>query len=183
MRMMERYPGSCLSLGVAMVGALSWLLAGTWWSITLFTVLLLGPAIEDARNGYISDGWSMLIAAAGLVNSWQAGHSVESFLSALCILMVYGALYLIKREAAGMGDVLLSAACALWLTPVFVFLFLWLASVLALVGYGVLFLWERNEKRKGIRFAPFLALGGVIAYGLQEMVGPALFSSLWLFAG
>ncbi len=183
MEMIERYPRSCLFLAVAVAGSLSWLLAGTWWSMVLFVLLLLGPAIEDARSGYISDGWSLLLAASGIITSWQAGHGIESLASSIFLLALYGLLYVIKKDAAGMGDVIFSAAVSLWLTPVFAFLFLWLASVLALSWYGWVFLYERNTPRKGVRFAPFLALGGGIAYGLQETVGLSFFTALWFFAG
>ena len=183
MGVIERYPRGCLFLAVAVAGSLSWLLAGTGWSIVLLALLLLGPAIEDARSGYISDGWSLLLAVSGIVTSWQVGHGMESLASVIFLLALYGLLYVIKKDAAGMGDVILSAAVSLWLTPVFALLFLWLASVLALSWYGLVFLYERNTNRKGIRFAPFLALGGGIAYGLQETVGLSLFTALWLFAG
>ena len=183
MEMIERYPRGCLFLVVAVAGSVSWLLAGTWWSMVLFVLLLLGPAIEDARSGYISDGWSFLLAVSGIVTSWQAGHGLESLASSIFLLVLYGLLYVIKKDAAGMGDVILSAAVSLWLTPVFAFLFLWLASVLALSWYGWVFLYKRNTPRKGVRFAPFLALGGGIAYGLQETVGLSLFTALWIFAG
>ena len=150
--------------------------------MVLYAMLLLGPAVEDGRSGYISDGWSLLIAISGMITSWQMGHGWESVLSALIILALYGLLWLIRKEAAGMGDVLLSGAIVLWLTPVFALLFLWLASMLALVWYGLVCLYERSVARRGVRFAPFLALGGGMAYGLQEMVGLSLFTPLWLFA-
>ncbi len=183
MGVIERYPRGCLFLAVAVAGSLSWLLAGTWWSIALFVLLLLGPAIEDARSGYISDGWSLLLVVSGIITSWQMGHGLESVASSIFLLTLYGLLYVIKKDAAGMGDVILSAAVSLWLTSVFALLFLWLASVLALCWYGLVFFYERNTHRKGVRFAPFLALGGGIAYGLQETVGLSLFTALWIFAG
>ena len=180
--MMEKVPMCCLFLGVGVVGVISWCIAGTWWSMVLYAMLLLGPAVEDGRSGYISDGWSLLIAISGMITSWQMGHGWESVLSALIILALYGLLWLIRKDAAGMGDVLLSGAIVLWLTPVFALLFLWLASMLALVWYGLVCLYERSVARRGVRFAPFLALGGGMAYGLQEMVGLSLFTPLWLFA-
>ena len=182
MDVIERYPRGCLFLAVAVAGSLSWLLAGTGWSIVLLALLLLGPAIEDARSGYISDGWSLLLAVSGIITSWQAEHGIESLLSSFFLLVLYGLLYVIKKDAAGMGDVLLSGVIVLWLTPVFALLFLWLASMLALVWVGWICLYERNTKQRGVRFAPFLALGGGIAYGLQEWVGLSLFTPLWLFA-
>lgn len=157
---------------VIVMGAAYW--AQGWYSLLLYGLLLLGPAIEDGRSGYISDGWSVLLAAAGLVISWHQGYGIESLGTAGMMVVLYGLMYIWKREAAGMGDVLLSIAAALWLTPIFGLLFLWMAAVSALAFYGLCVLFRRPPAEAGLRFAPFLAFGGVMAYGMQEMWGISL---------
>lgn len=179
---LKNFPRAPKVLRGVLTGSLAYWGSEWHFSILLLGILLLFPAVEDGKTGYISDDWSLLIAISGMITSWQMGHGWESVLSALIIWALYGLLWLIRKDAAGMGDVLLSGAIVLWLTPIFALLFLWLASMLALVWAGWICLYERNTKRRGVRFAPFLALGGGIAYGLQEWVGLSLFTPLWLFA-
>ena len=152
-----------------------------WYSVVLYGLLLLGPAIEDGRSGYISDDWSVLLAFTGLISSWQQGYIGESMVTAGVLLLLYGLVFLWRREAVGMGDVLLSVAASLWLTPLFGICFLWIASISALVFYGGCFLFCQSLASKGVRFGPFLALGGVIAYGMQEMWGISLLYAFWLY--
>lgn len=169
-------------VALGMVSSLAYLAQGRY-SLFLYGMLLLGPAAEDGRSGYISDGWPLLLAAAGLVTSWQQGQAIEGLVTAGMMLVLYGLMYLWKREAAGMGDVLLSAAAALWLTPIFGLLFLWIAAVSSLVFYGLRLLVRRPPAEAGVRFAPFLAFGGVMAYGMQEMWGISLLCTFRLYPG
>ena len=76
-------------------------------------------------------------------------------------------LFLLAKHAMGAGDIFLSGAAALWLAPVSVPLFLFLsASSAAIAGMVLLFL-GRMSRREGIPFCPFIALGGVAAYGAE----------------
>ena len=171
-----------LLIAIVIITSLAYFAHG-WYALLLYGVLLLGPAIEDGRSGYISDGWSVLLAASGLMISWQQGYEIESLGTAGMMLFLYGLMYVWKREAAGMGDVLLSVAAALWLTPVFGLLFLWIAAVSSLVFYGLRLLLGRPPAEAGVRFAPFLALGGVMAYGMQEMWGISLLYTFRFYPG
>lgn len=169
-----------LLLAIGICGVLAYNCSG-WYTVVLYGLLLLGPAIEDGRSGYISDDWSVLLAFSGLISSWRQGYIGESMVTAGALLLLYGLVFLWRREAVGMGDVLLSVAASLWLTPLFGICFLWMASVSALLFYGFCCLFERSLAIKGVRFGPFLALGGVIAYGMQEMWGISLLYALWLY--
>ena len=72
-----------------------------------------------------------------------------------------------EKQARGAGDIFLSGAAALGLAPVSVPLFLFLsASSAAIAGMVLLFL-GRMSRREGIPFCPFIALGGVAAYGAE----------------
>lgn len=131
------------------------------------TLLLLPPAWEDWKTGYVSDYWSVFLAAAGLGHNVFYSRLADGFLSCVFVLGLYGFLFLIAKHAMGAGDILLSGAAALWLVPGSVPLFLFLsASAAALAGMVLLF-FGRISRREGIPFCPFIALGGVAAYGAE----------------
>ena len=94
---------------------------------------------------------------------------------------LYGLLYLISKRSLGLADVFLAAASSLWLLPMYGLLSLWLTSLAALLWCAFLLLRGRLGRRTEIRFVPFLAIGGALAYGVQETVGMAsLLASLGL---
>lgn len=162
-----------LAFGVALA------LGGSWvcWGYFLF---LLFPALEDARTGYVSDGWALWLALGGLLMMISRGK-VLYLATGAGMGALYGLLYLISKKSLGLADVFLAAASSLWLLPVYGLLSLWLTSLVALLWCAFLFLRGRLGRRTEIRFVPFLAIGGALAYGVQETVGMAfLLTSLGL---
>lgn len=138
-----------------------------WSPFVSFALLLFPPAVEDWKTGYVSDYWSVFLAAAGLGHNVFYGRLADGFLSCAFVLGLYGFLFLMAKHAMGAGDILLSGAAALWLAPGSVPLFLFLsASAAALAGMVLLF-FGRMSRREGIPFCPFIALGGVAAYGVE----------------
>lgn len=154
-----------LAFGVALA------LGGSWarWVYLLF---LLFPALEDARTGYVSDGWALWLALGGLLMMISRGEALY-FATGAGMGALYGLLYLISKKSLGLADVFLAAASSLWLLPVYGLLSLWLTSLAALLWCAFLFLRGRLGRRTEIRFVPFLAIGGALAYGVQETVGMA----------
>lgn len=148
-------------------------LGGSWvrWGYFLF---LLFPALEDARTGYVSDGWALWLALGGLLTMISRGEALYLATGA-GMGALYGLLYLISKKSLGLADVFLAAASSLWLLPVYGLLSLWLTSLAALLWCAFLFLRGRLGRRTEIRFVPFLAIGGALAYGVQETVGMAFF--------
>lgn len=146
-------------------------LGGSWvrWGYFLF---LLFPALEDARTGYVSDGWALWLALGGLLTMISRGEALYLATGA-GMGALYGLLYLISKKSLGLADVFLAAASSLWLLPVYGLLSLWLTSLAALLWCAFLFLRGRLGRRTEIRFVPFLAIGGALAYGMQETVGMA----------
>lgn len=146
-------------------------LGGSWvrWVYLLF---LLFPALEDARTGYVSDGWALWLALGGLLMMISRGEALYLATGA-GMGALYGLLYLISKKSLGLADVFLAAASSLWLLPVYGLLSLWLTSLAALLWCAFLFLRGRLGRRTEIRFVPFLAIGGALAYGVQETVGMA----------
>lgn len=154
-----------LAFGVALA------LGGSWvrWGYFLF---LLFPALEDARTGYVSDGWALWLALGGLLMMISRGEALYLATGA-GMGALYGLLYLISKKSLGLADVFLAAASSLWLLPVYGLLSLWLTSLAALLWCAFLSLRGRLGRRTEIRFVPFLAIGGALAYGVQETVGMA----------
>ena len=146
-------------------------LGGSWvrWGYFLF---LLFPALEDARTGYVSDGWALWLALGGLLTMISRGEALY-LATGVGMGALYGLLYLISKKSLGLADVFLAAASSLWLLPVYGLLSLWLISLAALLWCAFLFLRGRLGRRTEIRFVPFLAIGGALAYGVQETVGMA----------
>lgn len=161
--------GVLAALGLAFGVALA--LGGSWarWVYLLF---LLFPALEDARTGYVSDGWALWLALGGLLMMISRGEALY-LATGVGMGALYGLLYLISKKSLGLADVFLAAASSLWLLPVYGLLSLWLTSLAALLWCAFLFLRGRLGRRTEIRFVPFLAIGGALAYGVQETVGMA----------
>lgn len=161
--------GVLAALGLAFGVVLA--LGGSWvrWGYFLF---LLFPALEDARTGYVSDGWALWLALGGLLMMISRGEALYLATGA-GMGALYGLLYLISKKSLGLADVFLAAASSLWLLPVYGLLSLWLTSLAALLWCAFLLLRGRLGRRTEIRFVPFLAIGGALAYGVQETVGMA----------
>lgn len=140
-------------------------------------LLLLGlAALEDWDTGYISDGWSLLLAVTGLISAWARQDVAAGILSAALCFLVYFLLYMISRKSLGTGDILLSTAAAFWLAPVSCLFFIWLSAVTAALALGAAGIGRE------VRFGPFIALGGVAAYGLEK-TGLLFVLTAWLLAG
>lgn len=137
----------------------------------LYLLLLLLAALEDIRSGYISDRWAALLAASGLFFAWDTPAFAARLLAILMTLSIYTALYMISRKSLGTGDILLAAGAAAWLTPVGALLALWLSAILALASLALPLLQGKASLTMEIRFAPFIALGGIITYGLETTIG------------
>ena len=155
-------------------------LGGSWvrWIYLLF---LLFPALEDARTGYVSDGWPLVLSVSGVSLMISRGAFLPCLLTGAGMGALYGLLHLISQRSLGLADVFLAAASSLWLLPMYGLLSLWLTSLAALLWCAFLFLRGRLGRKTEIRFVPFLAIGGALAYGVQETVGlPFLLASIGL---
>lgn len=145
----------------------------------LLPFLLFFPAMEDRRTGYISDGWSALLLLCGLLTSYEAGMIYFGILSASLAGGVFFVLRLASGGGAGEGDIFLSAAIASWLSPVGTLGFLWAASASCALFSLPLLISGRRSLDDKIRFAPFLAAGGIAAFFFEE-TGLTLLAASWL---
>lgn len=147
-----------------------WQDAVSAWSGLLFLALLFCAALEDGRTGYISDSWSLALAAGGFAH-WLWKGALTDLLGAAGICLLFGAVYLAGRvltgeEILGEGDIFFSGAAALWLSGWEMLLFLWIAFVLGGIAAAAVLAMGRKKRNEGLPFVPFLALGGGAAYVL-----------------
>jgi prepilin signal peptidase PulO-like enzyme (type II secretory pathway) len=136
----------------------------------LWLILLGGAALEDARTGYISDGWPLAVGASGFMAAAARGQGLSALASFLAMLSFLGILSLIQCDGMGDGDRYLLAAVSWWLTLPFT------AACLVISFWSALpfALWQSYFRRKpSLRFAPYIALGGGAAFVLQEWSGAA----------
>ena len=143
----------------------------------LVSTALLVAALIDAKHGYIPDSMSVFIAVIGAIACFFDKTYVDwkSRLIALAFSVVFfGGFYLIarlilKKEAMGFGDVKLMAACGLALGIKSIFFATLVASVVASVVLGIT---AARKKEKGVEypFAPYLALGCILALFIGEWV-------------
>lgn len=174
----------CLSLWAAAVvvyGLFLW--AGLVFLSPVPFLLCLGlGALEDWDTGYISDGWSLLLAVTGLLSAWDRQQVADSLLSAALCFFIYALLYMVSRKSLGTGDILLSTGAAFWLAPVSCLFFIWFSAALAALSLGIVLLAGGRGFCREVRFGPFIALGGVAAYGLEK-TGLISILAAWFLAG
>lgn len=163
----------CLLGAAVLLAAYGALVAGGFSSLAplFFGCLLLGAALEDGMTGYISDFWSLLLLGGGFLTSVMEGRMAESLLSFLLAAAVYGGLYFFSKKSLGTGDILLSAGAASWLAPLSCLLFIWLSALMAAFVMGTLVVLGKWRMDRAVRFGPFLAAGGLLAYGWQAAWG------------
>ena len=94
-----------------------------WSPFVSFAFLLFPPAVEDWKTGYVSDHWSVFLAAAGLGHNVFYSRLTDGFISCAFVLGMYGLLFLLAKHAMGAGDIFLSGAAALWLAARFPYRF------------------------------------------------------------
>lgn len=169
-------PGAVLAVtaGLAAASCPLFLAAGALylWSGLVFEALLVFPAAEDWRTGYISDAWSLVLFAGGAAH-WLLLGRAEDLATAAGIFILFFALA--RLRAAGEGDAYLAGAAALWLSWEEAAVFLWGAFVLGGLAGAVLVAAGGKRLSEGVPFAPCVAAAGGIAYG----AGDALFAA-WL---
>lgn len=141
----------------------------------LLASALLVVALTDARHYRIPNKVVAFLAAAGLaLNLWT--HELpwwQVFAGAAVGGGILGALAVLSRGGMGEGDVKLAAATGLYLGPGRQALAIFLAAALGAVVGGVLIVAGRKTRRDPIPFAPFLAVGTMVAYLWGD--------TLWLF--
>lgn len=135
-------------------------------------ILCVGLAVqvyEDIKEGYLFDEVSLGLGVVGLGWAIYNGHFVDSCLGFGLALVVLGVLYYCADGGMGLGDVFLAAATGFWLG-------LWPTLVMIMVAFilgglvAVVLLLMGKGRKTAVPFAPFLALGTLVAYWYGERI-------------
>lgn len=169
-----RYCGAKISLRyplVELLTAAAFLLTYLQWGISwhslagiLLTFLLIPAAVIDMDHGIIPDRISITGIIIGLLLSpFTAGFTS----SLLGVLIFGGTLFLaalISQGGMGGGDIKLAAAIGAftgWPGALLAFI---LSSLLGATWVLILLLSKKADRKTAIKFGPFLALGGWVAF-------------------
>jgi len=135
--------------------------------------ILVFIVVYDIRHTLIPQIASLLFVASSLIFSFFYASSLHAFGSALlfasCIALFFFLMHVFSRgKAMGLGDTPLSFALSLLVAPYAVSGLLFSFWIGALWGIGVL-VFRRGGPKMGIEvpFAPFLALGYLLAYLIE----------------
>jgi leader peptidase (prepilin peptidase)/N-methyltransferase len=146
-------------------------------------LLILIPIVQtDLRQRRIPNVLNAVLAVAGLVlsaftaASWRAAliGLIAPFAVIAVFLGLIALMKLLRRPGTlGLGDVKFLAAASLWVgfvgsTMVFV-----VASLLSLAFVLARAPWRPLDLRGAIPFAPFLAAGLLVVYGLAASLAPS----------
>ncbi len=131
----------------------------------------------DIRDGIIPDWINLAIAGLGFANALLIGGSPAA-LEALGEGAVVGVVFWLLRrlyfslrkiQGLGLGDVKFLAAAGVWIGIAGLPVLLLIATVTALACAGLMQLAGRSlTKQTSMSFGPFLAVGLLFAYGLQQ---------------
>jgi len=142
--------------------------------LCLLSVLL---AWIDIRDGIIPDWMNLAIAVLGLANAFLLGGRDAAF-EAIGEGAAIGAVFWLLRrlyfalrkvDGLGLGDVKFLAAAGIWVGVAGLPMLLLVATLTALTCAGLMQLAGRSlTARTSLSFGPFLAIGLLFAYGLQQ---------------
>lgn len=136
-----------------------------WLRQCLVVILFFGPAYEDWKTGWISDGWSAVIGIIGFFHGFFLTDNWNFMWSFAAVVSFFALLYIFSRKALGLGDVFLAPAMALWMVPETAAVFLFFSFTLGAVTSCFLMFIGKKQLTSAVRFGPFLAAGGIVAYG------------------
>lgn len=144
---------------------------------TLTPLAILAPVLiiasqTDLVTHRIPDWCSGSIAIGGLAFALTAGPLWVNLLTAISVLI---ALWLLShlywkkfgREALGLGDVKLIAACAIWLGPLGLCTMLFLASSGGIIAALTTRAFRKQYHTEEVPFGPFLAYGFFLVVGMN----------------
>lgn len=170
---------AALALGGVLAGAgIVWGPPGLWWASALLGFALAWASVIDIDRFILPDLITLGLVLAGLGLGVMAGPQ-ELLHRAIGAGFGYAALALIamyyrrvrKREGLGLGDAKLLAAAGAWLGWAALPLVLLVASLSALLWFGLIALRSgRIDASQPLPFGPFLALGFWIAWLLPDLM-------------
>lgn len=133
-----------------------------WYVVCLVILFLL--AVYDLKYRLLPDRWIILLAAAALlwqISSYAPVSLLDGLLGAAVLALLSGVVWLINRDAIGLGDMKLFAALGLYV-GLSVSVHIVIRGVFAAFFAAVVLLLLKKVGRKSeLPFVPFLFLGAV----------------------
>ncbi|MCB2211044.1 prepilin peptidase [bacterium] len=187
-----RYP--LVELLGGLVPLLCLLEFGLTWKALLGIVMgwnLIALGFIDFETKLVPDVLVLTLGVPGLILQFLAGSWSGLLLAVVSSLILGGFFWLTRKlaslwmgeEAMGMGDVTLALGIGVYLHPLFLPVFLLIASVSVLVA-ALIWAWARKVSLREVEipFGPGLALGGWVTFmaglplmdGLMRLVQPLL---------
>lgn len=153
-------------------------------AIWLFSVLLAAIAVADFKTFIIPDMliWPLLIIGV-LVDPVPllSGLTAAGFLLFMFWMTKLAAERASGQEAMGYGDLKLVFVLGVWIGVTGIAPLLLVASLTALLTVLLVRLW--GYKNKHIPFAPFLALGGWVAFVYGDIINDWLITTKYILLG
>jgi prepilin signal peptidase PulO-like enzyme (type II secretory pathway) len=139
---------------------------GRWIDLVLLIGILVPISIVDIRERKIPDIFVFLGLVLFLISKIFINNDI-SFWVILDTAVAFSsivALRFITKDGIGMGDAKLSGLLGFLLGIYFWVVALLVASLAGLVAGGMLLLMKKIQRKEGIPFAPFLAIGAIVSY-------------------
>lgn len=157
---------------VELLTALSFLLAGLAWpdsgwgvAVMILSVWLIAASFIDLEHQWLPDIFTQGVLWTGLIVAWgglsplplhdAVSGGLAGFVSFYTLRWLAGVV--LRREALGMGDVLLFAGLGSWTGPLLLPDVALVASFCALI-YAI----TTGKYANTVPFGPFLSLGGMV---------------------
>lgn len=143
-----------------------------WLDLVLLVLVLIPISVVDIRKRIIPDILVLVgfvtffmtkLLLFGELSFWLILDTAVGFISIFC-------LWLVTKGGIGLGDAKLSALLGFVLGIYYWIFALLVASVIGLLVSGVLLIVKKIERKQGIAFAPFLAIGGVVSYVIKHFI-------------
>lgn len=132
------------------------------WYFGLWTYLF-GMGVYDLKCRELPDLWHLLpliLYGAAWVFGYQPVDFDSSLFSCVGLAAVLGLIYLIRKDAVGLGDIKLILACALYLGQACVGMLV-RGMTAAFICSIILLLCKKVTPKSGLPFVPFLLLGAL----------------------
>ncbi len=139
-----------------------------------FSLILIPVAFIDWNTMLIPDTLSLGGIIIGLVFSIFSGKIIHSLLGGVisgAILLLFAVIgkWIFRKEAMGFGDVKLAVMLGVFVGWQGFIILLVIASFIGAI-YGIIMEIKAKIEDSKIPFAPFLAIGGIIAYIISKYI-------------
>lgn len=133
----------------------------------LFFLLLIFVVIADFQYLIIPDFFIILLSILAIVLAgahWQSGLIAIVVSSIFFTLLYFGASWVLKKEALGLGDIKLMLPLAFVLGWPWVLLAIFLSFIVGGFFATILLLFKAKKIGQALPFGPFLVVGFVLSY-------------------